>query len=139
MTDHVGHGTSELTKLLLKMLTSPLSTIYRIKLLQCEEHPFCLFLGTLSFSHGGSPEGKFLFGSSSDTEPAAPRLELLRRARQCPGRYSGHVVTPSCPVLAVKYWDQDLAYFYNEVEGASASWHFSVHLCDVQRYSEQFN
>lgn len=49
------------------------------------------------------------------------------------------VVTPSCPVLAVKYWDQDLAYFHNEVEGASASWHFSVHLCDVQRYSEQFN
>lgn len=26
------------------------------------------------------------------------------------------VVIPSCPVSAGKYWDQDLAYFYNEVE-----------------------
>lgn len=53
-------------------------------------------------------------------------------------------VTPGCPVLAVKYWDQDLAYFLKEVEemllrepqvhGTS-----SVHLCDVQRYLEQFN
>lgn len=33
VTGHVGHGTAELTKLLLKMLTSPVPTIYRIKLL----------------------------------------------------------------------------------------------------------
>ena len=90
------------------------------------------------FSHDGSPQGRFLFGSPSDTEPEAPRLELLGRAQRCSGRDSG------CPVLAVKYWDQDLAYFLKEVEemllrepqvhGTS-----SVHLCDVQRYLEQFN
>ena len=26
------------------------------------------------------------------------------------------MVIPSCPVSAGKYWDQDLAYFHNEVE-----------------------
>lgn len=33
VADHVGHGTPELKKLLLKMLPSPVLAIYRIKLL----------------------------------------------------------------------------------------------------------